>query len=173
MLRKSAFYAPLVDRPFERLARDRTRRSGWRTSTRSIPWACLSAEASAAAEKAETSRDFTPTVRGVTVGLSTGTSGARGVFMVSPAERQRWAGTMLAKLLEGVPWRPTARRVAAEGEQRAVRDAGRGADPVPVLRSGAQLPGGGDGAGAVRADDSRGARACADARWRASAKQGG
>jgi len=51
------------------------------------------------AEQAERSRDFRPTLHGVSVGLSTGTSGARGVFLASAAERRRWAGTMLAKLL--------------------------------------------------------------------------
>jgi len=33
------------------------------------------------------------------VGLSSGTSGRQGVFLTSPAERARWAGTMLAKAL--------------------------------------------------------------------------
>lgn len=54
-----------------------------------------------AALEAEDSRDFTPTVGGVTVGLSSGTSGSRGVFLASPAERSRWAGTILAKTLPG------------------------------------------------------------------------
>lgn len=53
------------------------------------------------AERAERSRDFHPTLGGVSVGLSTGTSGARGVFLASASERRRWAGTMLAKLLPG------------------------------------------------------------------------
>jgi len=53
------------------------------------------------AERAERSRDFQPTLRGISVGLSTGTSGARGVFLASASERRRWAGTMLAKLLPG------------------------------------------------------------------------
>jgi putative adenylate-forming enzyme len=47
---------------------------------------------------AERSRDFAPTLPGgVTVGLSSGTSGTRGVFLVSDAERARWAGVMLAR----------------------------------------------------------------------------
>src|ERR1017187_10102282 len=45
---------------------------------------------------AERSRDFLPTIEGLTVGLSSGTSGTRGVFLVSPEERQRWAGLILA-----------------------------------------------------------------------------
>ena len=48
---------------------------------------------------AEQSRDFTPTVAGLTVGLSSGTSGHRGLFLVSPAEQALWAGVILARAL--------------------------------------------------------------------------
>jgi putative adenylate-forming enzyme len=49
---------------------------------------------------AERSRNFAPTLPGgITVGLSSGTSGTRGVFLVSDAERARWAGVLLARLL--------------------------------------------------------------------------
>jgi len=51
--------------------------------------------------RAERSRDFRPTLDGLTVGLSSGTSGTRGVFLVSPGERARWAGVLLARLLSG------------------------------------------------------------------------
>ncbi|WP_159564642.1 F390 synthetase-related protein [Budvicia diplopodorum] len=51
------------------------------------------------AMNAESSRDFTPTVNGFSVGLSSGTSHRRGVFVVSPDEQARWAGALLAKLL--------------------------------------------------------------------------
>ncbi|CAI6082760.1 F390 synthetase-related protein [Cohnella sp. JJ-181] len=57
------------------------------------------AEAFAVAESAERSRDFKPALRGITVGLSSGTSGNRGLFLVSPAEQAAWAGTMLGKML--------------------------------------------------------------------------
>ncbi|AHG22107.1 coenzyme F390 synthetase [Chania multitudinisentens RB-25] len=53
----------------------------------------------ACAQRAETERDFTPKVGQYSVGLSTGTSGRRGVFVVSPQEQQIWAGGMLAKML--------------------------------------------------------------------------
>lgn len=56
-------------------------------------------EAFAAALAAEESRDFTPTVRGITVGLSSGTSGNRGLFLASKDEQVRWAGAILAKVL--------------------------------------------------------------------------
>lgn len=48
---------------------------------------------------AEQSRDFSPTLGDITVGLSSGTSGAQGVFLVSSVERQRWAGILLARTL--------------------------------------------------------------------------
>lgn len=58
-------------------------------------------QAFATAFAAEESRDFSPTLGGITVGLSSGTSGHRGLFLVSPGERMAWAGTMLAKALPG------------------------------------------------------------------------
>lgn len=48
---------------------------------------------------AEKSRDFTPVLNGITVGLSSGTSGHRGLFLVSERERLAWAGAVLAKAL--------------------------------------------------------------------------
>lgn len=53
----------------------------------------------AAALEAERSRDFTPRLAGLTVGLSSGTSGRRGVFLVSDRERARWAGLLLGRML--------------------------------------------------------------------------
>lgn len=52
-----------------------------------------------AALRAEQSRDFRPTVGPYTVGLSSGTSGHRGAFLVSPAEQGAWAGLILARAL--------------------------------------------------------------------------
>jgi len=56
-------------------------------------------EAFEIALKAEQTRDFSSSLRGYTVGLSTGTSGNRGLFLVSSQEQWIWAGTILAKLL--------------------------------------------------------------------------
>ena len=47
----------------------------------------------------ESSKDFSPKVGKFSVGLSSGTSGQRGVFVVSPKEQSIWAGGMLAKML--------------------------------------------------------------------------
>lgn len=49
--------------------------------------------------QAEDSRDFSPTLRDITVGLSSGTSGNRGLFIASKKERLKWAGYLLAKVL--------------------------------------------------------------------------
>jgi putative adenylate-forming enzyme len=57
------------------------------------------ADVLACALAAERTRDFSPKVRGYSVGLSSGTSGSRGVFAVSPKEQAQWAGVMLARLL--------------------------------------------------------------------------
>ena len=53
----------------------------------------------ACAQRAERDRYFTPQIEGFSVGLSSGTSGQRGIFVVSPHEQQVWAGGMLAKML--------------------------------------------------------------------------
>lgn len=58
------------------------------------------AQAMDEARAAEQSRDFRPMLPGgVTVGLSSGTSGRPSVFLVDAGERARWAGAILGKLL--------------------------------------------------------------------------
>lgn len=47
----------------------------------------------------EKTRDFSRKFRNITVGLSSGTSGNRGMFIVSQHEQDGWAGMMLAKML--------------------------------------------------------------------------
>lgn len=68
------------------------------------------AEAFQVALQAESTRDFTPQIGAVTVGLSSGTSGNRGLFLVGPKEQAKWAGTILAKALPGALW--TKQRIA-------------------------------------------------------------
>lgn len=70
-----------------------------------------------AARAAERSRDFGALLPGgVTVGLSSGTSGRPGVFLVDAGERAEWAATVLGRLLDRrslvqlvQPWRPPLR----------------------------------------------------------------
>lgn len=78
-------------------------------------------EAENLAVKAERDRDFTPKLRpsrprqplqkmgiprllkekkGITVGLSSGTSGQQGLFLVSDREKNQWAGYILARFLD-------------------------------------------------------------------------
>jgi putative adenylate-forming enzyme len=56
-------------------------------------------DALAVALHAEESRDFASKIGDVTVGLSSGTSGSRGVFLVSEEESARWAGYILKRML--------------------------------------------------------------------------
>jgi phenylacetate-CoA ligase len=58
----------------------------------------------------ERERDFAPTIGSNTVGLSSGTSGQRGLFVVSPYEQAAWAGIILARALH---------RLSPEGERVA------------------------------------------------------
>ncbi|CAI1729626.1 F390 synthetase-related protein [Serratia proteamaculans] len=53
----------------------------------------------ACARRSEQQRDFSPKIGKYSVGLSSGTSGQRGIFVVSPHEQSVWAGGMLAKML--------------------------------------------------------------------------
>lgn len=59
---------------------------------------------------AERSRDFSPTLNGYTVGLSSGTSGHRGIFLAGPWEQAAWAGCILSRTLHTL--RPRRLRVA-------------------------------------------------------------
>ena len=63
------------------------------------------AEASDLAEKAERSRNFSETLNGVTVGLSTGTSGNKGLFLVGERERAKWAAAVIHRVI-GLSLRP-------------------------------------------------------------------
>ncbi len=58
---------------------------------------------------AEKNRDFKPCYKGFSVGLSSGTSGNKGLFVTSDEERAQWAGYIIGKLL---PFRFGKHRVA-------------------------------------------------------------
>ena len=47
----------------------------------------------------EKKRNFKPSINNITIGLSSGTSGNRGIFLVSEFEQWRWVGMILAKTL--------------------------------------------------------------------------
>jgi putative adenylate-forming enzyme len=94
----SPYYRPYADRPFE--AWPVMAKPEWmaRFDDINTVGARLS-ELNAFAENAEMTRNFSPTWRGYTVGFSTGTSGHRGMFFVSPEERARWAGILFGRML--------------------------------------------------------------------------
>lgn len=56
-------------------------------------------ELMACALRSEHTRDFSPKTGRFSVGLSSGTSGQRGLFVVSPQEQQIWAAGILARAL--------------------------------------------------------------------------
>lgn len=56
-------------------------------------------KALAIAIKSEKNRSFDEMYNGISVGLSSGTSGHRGLFVISNRERSAWAGAVLAKYL--------------------------------------------------------------------------
>ncbi|WP_299455368.1 F390 synthetase-related protein [uncultured Microscilla sp.] len=56
-------------------------------------------EAYNVALKAEQSRDFSPMLGKVTVGLSSGTSGNRGIFLATQAERAFWVAAVLDRVI--------------------------------------------------------------------------
>ena len=47
----------------------------------------------------ERTREFNPKLNNITVGLSSGTSQSRGIFLVENSEKNKWAGYVLAKFL--------------------------------------------------------------------------
>lgn len=51
--------------------------------------------------KAEKERNFKPRINNITVGLSSGTSNTRGLFILSDKEIEAWAGFILAKVFPG------------------------------------------------------------------------
>ena len=69
-------------------------------------------EALKVAKQEEQSRSFNSVINGYTIGLSSGTSGRLGMFVVSEEEQEQWVGRILAKVLpEHLLW-PKQDRVA-------------------------------------------------------------
>ncbi|MBL7814242.1 MAG: adenylate synthase [Saprospiraceae bacterium] len=60
-------------------------------------------EAMAVAIQAEVTRDFDQTIGDVTVGLSSGTSGNRGIFLATENERAKWVAEVLQRVLH-IKW---------------------------------------------------------------------
>ncbi len=109
-LPRAAFYAPYAGRRLEELpvVDKRTVLADFAAFNRH---GTSLEEALAVATAAERARDFASTLPGgVTVGLSSGTSGTRGVFLVSEAESRLWAGILMGQLMAPATLRLMARR---------------------------------------------------------------
>lgn len=50
--------------------------------------------------QAELTRDFKSEIDGITIGLSTGTSGKRGLFLVSESERAKWVALVMNRVIK-------------------------------------------------------------------------
>ena len=61
------------------------------------------------ATRSENSRNFSPTLNGFTVGLSTGTSGNKGLFIVYKKERAKWVALILQRI---IGWKFRKRKIA-------------------------------------------------------------
>ncbi len=53
----------------------------------------------AVALKAEQTRDFAPMINGITIGLSSGTSGNKGIFLANTRERAKWVAAVLDRVI--------------------------------------------------------------------------
>jgi putative adenylate-forming enzyme len=96
VLPRSPFYHDLADQPLEALPRMNKARL-MEEFTRINTCAIDRDRAMEVALAAEANRDFTPQIGAVSVGLSTGTSGQRGLFLATPDERRLWAAIMLGR----------------------------------------------------------------------------
>ena len=57
-------------------------------------------EASLLASKSELERDFSPMINNIAVGLSSGTSGNKGIFLVNENERAKWVAYILDRVIK-------------------------------------------------------------------------
>lgn len=98
VLPHSPFYKPYLDKPLEQFPIiNKTQMMEHFDSINTV--GLNKQHALQVALEAEQSRDFSPMIKGFSVGLSSGTSGQRGLFVVSPKEQAYWVGTLLAKAL--------------------------------------------------------------------------
>ena len=105
-LRHSPFYAPLVEgkktlADFPVIDKAIFMEHFDRINTRGVQ----KEQAMQLALQAEESRDFAPRHGGLTIGLSTGTSGKRGLFVVSEAERAQWVALVMTRVIRPVLFR--------------------------------------------------------------------
>lgn len=101
VLKQSPFYAKRKSLTFEELPI--LTKKEWMESFDDIVTVPISKkEALAFALGNEKEREHKMNYRGLTVGLSSGTSGTKGIFIVSEKERAKWTGKILASYLSGI-----------------------------------------------------------------------
>lgn len=98
LARRSPWYARLLPRPFAELPL-MDKRTMMADFADLVTLDVDRDEAMSLAIEAERTRRFDASLGGCSIGLSSGTSGHRGMFLTSAAERAQWAGTVLAKTL--------------------------------------------------------------------------
>ncbi len=97
-LKYSPFYTPYLNQPLEKwpiIDKKIMMRHFDDINTKNIK----AQDAMNLALEAERTRDFSPMIGDISVGLSSGTSGNRGLFLTSPKERDAWVGAILAKVM--------------------------------------------------------------------------
>ena len=98
VLKKSPYFAPYIDKPLAEYPL--MNKMIMMDNFDQMNTAGLSSNSLLeCAQRSEQSRDFKPQVGKFSVGLSSGTSGRRGIFVVSPKEQNMWSGAILAKML--------------------------------------------------------------------------
>jgi putative adenylate-forming enzyme len=105
ILKKSRFYSSLAARNAPLNAYPRMDKAQFMENFNAINTiGIVLEEAFHVTEQAEKSRNFSPTINHITVGLSSGTSGNRGVFLASSKERAQWVAAILDRVI-GISFR--------------------------------------------------------------------
>lgn len=94
---RSPFYQPYIHTPHAVPMMNKARMMAHFDALNTVGLTAKACDAWAA--DAGRNRDFSKTLHGVSVGMSSGTSAVRGIFLASPSEKARWAGHILATLL--------------------------------------------------------------------------
>ena len=100
-LKKSKFYNPFLKNKREFLTLPIINKSIFMKNFNEINTCKISLkEASELAKNSEKNRDFSPMIKNIAVGLSSGTSGNQGIFLVNENERAKWVAYMLDRVIK-------------------------------------------------------------------------
>lgn len=97
-LKDAAFYQPYIDQPLEQFPlMDKTSFMAHFNEINTV--GIDKQQALDVAIKSEHSRDFSSEINGITIGLSSGTSGNKGIFLASLTERAVWVASVLDRVI--------------------------------------------------------------------------